>query len=363
MANSTTEKCKLAIFTLFFFFMLISSALQSQGLKVGVSEYPPFVIKEPDGYRGISLDIWKLVSKHLKVEYELVPLGNNIYKNVQALQEGKIDILVGPVTATYPRILLANFTTPYALNRVGIVVPTVKISFMQLIFSIFLKIFTWTPIVVIAIILIYAHLFWYFERGKLKGIPSAYIEGIRYIIWSCLLRTKLPDIPSTLSGKFLHFFWLSVSSVILSVIYAAVVTATHGAMVEQKAKFSSDNFVGKHVVALEGGVGLIYAKKAGLKVTIVPDIATGFDMVLNHKADGYAEYTMTLLYYMKRHGLENQLMISPYSLKLGMFAFGLPFNSPWLIKINDELTFLEEFSLVSSICLKYIDAANAAYCL
>ena len=66
-------------------------------LKVGVVGRPPFVIYEPNkntDVSGISVDIWKNISLAEQWQSKYIPQ-NNVRQGLDALAEGKLDILIG----------------------------------------------------------------------------------------------------------------------------------------------------------------------------------------------------------------------------------------------------------------------------
>lgn len=349
---------------LFFCSFFVSSVCQAEKIyRVGIVEYPPYVLADKNGYRGISVDIWKIISKRLRLSYVFVPMSIDIYQNVVSLHDGKIDILVGPVTANYERSLLAQFTRPYALNRVGIVVLVPKRSFLSILGSIMIRVFSWTMLTALIVIIFYAHWIWYFERHRLKSIPSHYFYGVRHVFWCCILKTDIPEVASTGAGRIGQLFWVSSSALFLSMVYAAMATSVHYASDPIKVYTVSEDFKGKRIVALPGGVGYRYSLKAGFNVTTVKDRDTGIKMVLNKQADGYADYYESSLYYLRQARLQDKLMLAPYVLKTSMLAFALPYGNTLLTSINEDISFLEEFSLITKICENYLKESDAAYCL
>lgn len=332
-------------------------------LRAGVTVVPPYVFFEENEYKGISVDIWAVISTHLGLHYKIIPMSQNILANVEALQRGEIDVLIGPVTATSKRAKLVQFTRPYALNRVGIVVPYVKKTLFSTIITIVATVFSFAMVIAIAVLFIYSNLIWYLERGKLNTIPTTYFSGVSHVLWSSLLKRGISDMPTTLPGRVVHLLWVSTSAIVLSMIYAGMATSFHISFGDTRPYDSESDFTNKRIVALEGGVGHAYAKNAGLNVFTVKDQKTAMNMVLNKEAGGFADYAADSLYYIREHKLSQQLVLAPYILKINILAFALPVGDPLIPKINAELAYMEDYSLVSAICGKYLDKNSAAYCL
>ena len=88
--------------------------LQANQLKVGISGSAPFVIKDGNTTRGISLDIWRRVAEDNNISYKMVPQPSP-KAGIEAVDDGSIDVLVGPITITSGRLAMpgVDFTQPY----------------------------------------------------------------------------------------------------------------------------------------------------------------------------------------------------------------------------------------------------------
>ena len=96
----------------------------ADSLRVGVSGAPPFVMPKGESVQGISIQIWEEVAERLNQPYELI-FQPNTEANLSALENGDLDLAVGPISITPDR--LANpridFTQPYFHGREGLMIP------------------------------------------------------------------------------------------------------------------------------------------------------------------------------------------------------------------------------------------------
>lgn len=331
--------------------------------RVGVSNYPPYGIIDEHQFRGISVEVWKLLNRHLQLRYQFVPVGADIFKNVEAVKNGEIDVLVGPVTADFKRARLVQFTRPYALNHVGMAYSLEDVSFIKVLSSVLERVFSYSLLIAVFFILLYAHLMWYFERQLWVPGAKGYIEGMQHIIWMVLLgKGAAPGIPTTTTGKFVHLVWISAGTVVLSMLYAVIISAFQFSLDKSRYSNIETDITQKRVVSLAGGVGGYYAKAAGYGVIYVNDYKTGMDMVLNKQADYFAGYSASIYYYIREQKLTKKLALANKVLKTSMLSFALPMGSPLVAKIDTELAFLEDNDLVTRVCEKYLDKMAGTDC-
>ena len=103
---------------------LNATAAQSSDpvLRVGITEVPPFVIKEPDGsWRGISIDLWNTVAGNAGYRFELLPMP--FERLLPSLEDGQLDVVVGALTMTAEREERFDFTHPFYRTGLAIGVP------------------------------------------------------------------------------------------------------------------------------------------------------------------------------------------------------------------------------------------------
>lgn len=334
-------------------------------LRAGITLYEPYVIQTESGYQGIIIDLWSLVAKELSLKYELIPLGKNINQNVEMVKDGKIDILLGPVTNDYTRALSVEFSRPYALNKIGVIVPVVEQSFISVLWYLFVKIFSWAVIIGFILVLIYVHVIWFLERGRLPSVSPNYWQAIRSLLWNTLLKKKgIMDIPSTFPGRITQFIWVSLGTIMLSIIYAAMTTSFHYTFGQINSFNTLDDLSDKRILAVEGNVGYTYATEQGLFVTPVKDRETAMNLLLKEKADGFVDSSAEAELYIKKNNLEKELGFAPFTLKVSILAFALPKRSPLIPRIDAKLAFFEDNLTLMNICKKYMgDEGAKTYCL
>ncbi len=97
--------------------------LENGILRVGVSLFTPWTLKDKNGeFVGFEIDVAKKLSKDMGVTPKLISYDWG--KLIPALNDGKIDIIIGGMAITPKRALKVNFSLPYATSGIGLVTNT-----------------------------------------------------------------------------------------------------------------------------------------------------------------------------------------------------------------------------------------------
>jgi len=97
----------------------LTSVLERGTLRVGLSLFTPWVMKNQDGELvGFEVDVATQLAKDLGVRLELVEFVWNAI--IPALLDKKIDIIVAGMVITPQRALQVNFSQPYANSGIGL---------------------------------------------------------------------------------------------------------------------------------------------------------------------------------------------------------------------------------------------------
>ena len=101
----------------------LQHVLEKETLRVGVSLFTPWTIKQPDGQLvGFEIDVAKQLAKDLGVKPEFHVL--DWEKIIPALLNRKIDIIIAGISITPQRALQVNFSQPYDSSGVSLVTNT-----------------------------------------------------------------------------------------------------------------------------------------------------------------------------------------------------------------------------------------------
>ena len=97
--------------------------LASKTLRVGVSIFTPWTLKDKDGKLvGFEIDVANKLARDMGVTVKLIPY---IWEElIPALKKGEIDIIAGGMAITPKRALKVNFSRPYATSGINLATNT-----------------------------------------------------------------------------------------------------------------------------------------------------------------------------------------------------------------------------------------------
>ena len=244
--------------------------LQANQLKVGVSGSAPFVIKNGEQISGISLEIWRRVAEDNKLSYGLIPQPT-AKAGIEAVDEGVIDVLVGPISITSRRLAIAgiDFTQPYFLSKEGILLPLKAPS----LFSRLGVFFGWAVIssmlVLITVLLVVGSLIWLAERRtNSEQFPRGWLPGISSGMWFALVTLTTvgygDKAPITRTGRSITGAWMVISLIAVSSLTASLASAFTVFLsgTTEAAIDSPQKLIGRRVAVVEGTIGWRWRKTA-----------------------------------------------------------------------------------------------------
>ncbi|PYI53418.1 transporter substrate-binding domain-containing protein [Paenibacillus flagellatus] len=92
--------------------LTLSACGRDQTVKVGIeNNFRPFTYTENGENKGFEVELWDAIAKKAGMKYELVPMGQGELS--QALQSGKVDLVVAGMTVNKARKDNLAFSDPY----------------------------------------------------------------------------------------------------------------------------------------------------------------------------------------------------------------------------------------------------------
>lgn len=194
-------------------FALSAQSQSPQKLRIGIAGSEPFVV-DSSGATGISVEIWRDISEGLGLTNTSV-FFSSISEGLQAVRDGKIDVLVGPVSITSERAETVKFTQPYFQSSLSILSRTDEPSIWERISPFFSKKFFLALCIFILVLAIVGALLWLAERKRNEQFPDKPGRGIPNGMWCAIVTmttTGYGDIaPITFWGRFIAGAWMVIS--------------------------------------------------------------------------------------------------------------------------------------------------------
>lgn len=144
----------------------ITSPLTAETLRVGTKPFAPFAFVQEGKYVGFSIELWSEIAQELNLEYELYG-EKTVNDLLNSVSSGDTDIAIAGITITSEREKNVDFSHSFFESGqilVPVNAPTSPVSsFFWLFFS---PILLETIGVLLLVIIISAHLIWFFERDR-----------------------------------------------------------------------------------------------------------------------------------------------------------------------------------------------------
>jgi polar amino acid transport system substrate-binding protein len=204
---------------------------KEEKLRVATRLVRPFVFEEKGQLTGFSIELWQEISKQLNVKSEFV-VKPSVRELLDATRSKEADLAIAAISITADREIDWDFSqpmfdaglqilTPAEGTRTGIVAAIVTGVFSS----------AGLPILglILLIILVPAHLVWFFERRNSTGLLTrpSYFPGIFEACWwaASTLATQADQMPRTALARIVAVIWMFASVVFIAYFTAAVTSS------------------------------------------------------------------------------------------------------------------------------------------
>lgn len=315
-------------------------------LIVGVTNDPPYIIKEKNGeWTGLNVEIWKNISRDLKLDYEFKEL--SFKELIDALKEGTIDISIEAIFLLAERQKLIDYSVAVGSTRLGLATLPDKISHpWWTAVKIFLSWGTLKTVGLLCLALCFlGFLFWLIERksnpdhfggGVLSGIAAGiYWVGATLASGVCF-GVALKSLPARLLG----LAWMLVCAIALSTL----ITSLTNALSESRTvtEVVREETLGRmRLAGIKGSAESFVLSNIGGKYALYGSQTEALRAMLARDVDAFL-YDEITLHYLQNNDYRDRISVYPTTSRRFMFAFGLPRNSPLLRDVNYALLKLME---------------------
>lgn len=299
-------------------------------LRVGIAGSEPFVVTKNDELTGISVELWQSVAQQAGWGYS-----TQKYKSVEsalsALEAGKLDVVVGPVSITSDRAKSVRFAQPYYQSSLSILsiskAPTLWDRISPL-FSIKLIIAVFIFLFILACV---GTLFWLAERKEnSEQFPLEPAKGIANGMWCAIITMSTVgygDIaPKTLRGRIVAGCWVVISIIFATSMVAGIASTLTLTSINHTSITKAEDLNRKNIAVPADSPAASFIKEYGGRAVAMDNIAQGVQLLKDKKADAIVFDRPQLLYYLKEHP-EKDLTISHSEYEKQGYGFVFPLHT------------------------------------
>src|SRR5436190_17124276 len=295
-----------------FLFLLASAAAvfaqpKEEKLRVATRFVRPFVFEEKGQLTGFSIELWQEISKQLNVKSEFV-VKPSVKELLDATRSKEADLAIAAISITADREIDWDFSEPRFEAGLQILTPAEGMR-TGIVAAIVAGVFSSAglPILVLVllIILVPAHLVWFFERRNSTGLLTrpSYVPGIFEACWwaASTLATQADQMPRTALARIVAVIWMFASVVFIAYFTASVTSSLTLQQLRGDINGPED-LPGKRVASVEGSTSVEYLKQHQINVTEFPKVEDTFEALQQGRVDVVVYDAPVLLYYAAHEG-------------------------------------------------------------
>jgi len=355
------KKIQLAVVVIISVVVATPLLAQEKKLRIGVAGSPPFVIKhENKPPEGISVEIWEALAKENKLTYELIPQ-NSVKTGIEGVEQGKIDILIGPVSITADRLKKVAFTQPYFQADIGLMLPLQQPTVWEAVKPFFRSAVIYSVGLLILAFFLVGNLIWLAEkRRNTQQFPAKYLPGVTNAVWFAIVTFTTvgygDKAPITKTGRFVTAVWMLITVVAASTVTAGLTTALTLAVSGQATEKFQDvrGLKNARVSVVSGTTSASWAAYHQAREVESKNLQEAIERLMSSQADALIFDKPALQYYLREHP-EVSLRVSDLAITSENYGFVISWKNPLLPSLNVSLVHLKEKGDLQNIIDKWLN--------
>lgn len=336
-----------------------NSILKTDTLSIGVAGSAPFYFTDKNSNvpQGISVEIWEKIASKKNWNYKYQNF-NSVRDALQNLKEGKLDVVVGPVTINSKRVEHFRFSQPFYQSSLAIVYQKGSFSFWNLV----KQLFSYKLLIAIAIFLIIltivGTLLWLAERkASPDQFPAEVGKGIGTGMWLAIVTMSTTGYgdkaPITLAGRIIAGTWMIVSIISATSMVAGIASVLTFSNFQGSNITNIEQLNGKKVATISGSPSSEFLKEYNSKIVNVANLKIAFEKLKNKEVEAIFYDRPQLMFYLKNHE-DDKFEIAKAEYYQQGYGFAFPENSTLAYDVNRSLLELSENQDTKEIIDEYL---------
>ncbi len=305
-------------------------AQRSRPLRVGVGGAEPFVVREADTRRGISVEVWQTLAAQAGWRYEFKDYGSGP-EVMLALRNGHIDVAVGPISITAERASYSLFSQPYFSSHIAILSRTEAPTPFQRVAPFFTRSFFLAVASLLTVLAIVGTLVWLAERrGPNSHFPQNALHGIGNGIWFAIVTMSTVGYgdmsPRTVLGRMVTAIWIVISVIAATSLVAGIASTLTLTGINAEVISTAEQMRGRTVAVLAQSPNEAFAARHGARIRGVNSLPNAYALLERREVDAIVFDRPQLQYFMRQQSPAGSA-ISPADYGQQDYGFALATSS------------------------------------
>lgn len=336
--------------------LAVSSRASAQTIRVVTKPVEPFAFQRDGRNVGFSLELWDRIARDMGVRYE-VRWVRTVGDVIEALKAHEADVGVAAISITSEREASIDFSTPFYESGLSILVNEEGGGATGAILaSVFSADFAKIMGVLFVLLLVTAHLVWWFERGKNPDqFPRSYAQGVWESAWwatSTILSGGCDAKgPVVVGGRIVGAFWMLVCIVVITYFTASITTIMTVNQLTSDIEGPAD-LPGKSVATVRGTTAEGYLRRHGARVHPFATIDDAYGALDGRHVKAVVYDAPMLLYHTSRNASASQAVVGRLFEKQN-YGLALQADSPLRKRLNRILLELREEGFLDELDAKW----------
>jgi polar amino acid transport system substrate-binding protein len=335
-----------------------TDSLTTIQLRVGVAGNEPFVFPENSSTKGIALDVWEDLALMKSLDYTYTYF-TTVEDALYALNRGKLDIVVGPISITSQRLENMRFSQPFYNSSLAIVSRVDDPTLWQKVKPLFSMKLLLAVGVFLVILAVVGTLLWLAERKKSpEQFSSNIVSGIGTGMWLAIVTMSTTGYgdkaPITLMGRIIAGSWMIISIIFATSMVAGIASTLTLSYLETSTFSNIEQLSGRKVATISASPAEDFLNEHQAKITGVDNLLDAMTKLNNKEVDAVVYDRPQLLYYMKNHKDEDLYLAKAEYFRQG-YGYAFPVNSSFTYVVNRGLLELAEESETVNIVEHYLE--------
>jgi len=266
---------------------------------------------------------------------------------LEATRSKELDLAIAAISITAEREIDWDFSQPMFDAGLQILTPAQGTQ-SGLVAAIIAGVFSSAvlPILglVLLMILIPAHLVWFFERKNSTGMLThrSYVPGIFEACWwaASTLATQADQMPRAALARIVAVIWMFASVVFIAYFTAAVTSSLTLQQLRGDINGPED-LPGKRVATVKGSTSMDYLRSRNIEAMEFTNVEEALQAIHQGSADAVVYDAPVLLYYAS-HGGKGKAQVVGNVFRKESYGILFPSNSAYRKPVNEALLKIRE---------------------